>query len=128
MYILTLISGLTLSLCNVNEGRGVSKSPNTNVINVQGERGGVAGGACEDDVYKDCQRRVEAGACTGEAGSEDPHQEARLALAECRQSCQALINKNFPQSELPGIVQLYGGVQVTRQLISNTAQYWSHFK
>ena len=59
----------------------------------------MAGGECEDDVYKDCQRRVEAGYCTGEAGTEDPHQEARMALAECRQSCRDLLNNN--QSELP---------------------------
>ena len=120
MYLLTLISALSFTLINVKEQRGISNSDNT--TNVEAEAG------CEDDVYKDCARRAETGACTGEAGSEDPHQEARLALAECRQSCQALINKNFPQSELPGIVQLYGGVQVTRQQISNTAQYWSHFK
>ena len=114
MYILTLISGLTLSLCNVNEGRGVSKSTNTNVINVQGERGGVAGGGCEDDVYKDCQRRVEAGSCTGEAGTGDAHQEVRTALAECRKSCRDLIYNNHSQSELPSIVRLYGGIEVER--------------
>ena len=67
-------------------------------------------------MYKDCKRRVEAGACTGEAGTEDPHQEARLALAECRQSCQDLINNNYSQSELPSIVQLYGGIEVDRKL------------
>ena len=103
MYILTFISALTISLCNVKQGREISKSTNRNV---EAER---EGGECEDDVYKDCERRVEAGACTGEAGTEDPHQEARLALAECRQSCQELIQS---EAELPSIVQLYGGIEV----------------
>ena len=58
-------------------------------MKVDAERGGERGGECTDDVDKDCQRRVEAGACTGEAGTEDPFLEAQLALAECRQSCQA---------------------------------------
>ena len=105
MYILTLISALSLPLINVKKKRGISNSDNT--TNVEAEAG------CEDDVYKDCARRAEAGACTGEAGTEDPHQEVRLALAECRQSCRALISNNYSQSELPSIVQLYGGIQVT---------------
>ena len=69
-------------------------------------------------MYKDCERRVEAGSCTGEAGTEDPHQEARLALAECRQSCQELIQS---EPELPSIVQLYGGIEVGQ--IANIFQY-----
>ena len=133
------------------EQRGNTTKPHNNVDNLKAEKGGVAGGVrCEDDVYKDCQRRVGAGACTGpdwstllptfmtywagsgasnlnlterldqsdwsgEAGTDDPHHEARLALAECRQSCQALINTKYSQSELPSIVQLYGGIQVIRQ-------------
>ena len=72
------------------------------------------GGECEDDVYRDCRRRAEAGACTGEAGTGDPHHEARLALAECRESCRELISNKYSQSELPAIVQLYGGIQVER--------------
>ena len=116
MYILTFISALTISLGNVKQRREVSKCTNTtNVINVEAER---EGGECEDDVYKDCQRRVEAGACTGEAGTENPHREVRLALAECRQSCQELIQS---EPELPSIIQLYGGIEVGQ--IANIFQY-----
>ena len=49
---------------------------------------------------------------TGETGTDDPYQEAQLALAECRQSCQELISNKYSQSELPDIVKLYGGIQV----------------
>ena len=80
------------------------------MVDVEAERGGE----CEDDVYRDCRRRAEAGACTGEAGSEDPYHEARLALAECRQSCREVMRDKYSQSDLPAIVQLYGGVQVER--------------
>ena len=59
--------------------------------------------------------RLDQSDWSGEAGTDDPHHEARLALAECRQSCQALINTKYSQSELPSIVQLYGGIQVIRQ-------------
>lgn len=48
------------------------------------------GEGCEDDVYRDCLARVEAGACTGHTGAGDPYWEARLALAQCRHSCQVL--------------------------------------
>lgn len=48
------------------EQRGNTTKPHNNVDNLKAEKGGVAGGVrCEDDVYKDCQRRVGAGACTG---------------------------------------------------------------
>lgn len=51
----------------------------------------LEGERCQDDVYRECRARVEAGACTGQAGSQEPYAEARLALAECRQSCQVLL-------------------------------------
>ena len=61
---------------------------------------------CQDDVYRDCLARAEAGACTGQAGSDEPYAEARLALAECRQSCQVLIlHRSHQLSDFKGNVE-----------------------
>ena len=65
----------------------------------------LEGERCQDDVYRDCLARAEAGACTGQAGSDEPYAEARLALAECRQSCQVLIlHRSYQLSDFKGNV------------------------
>ena len=50
--------------------------------------------------------------CTGETGTDNPYREAQLALAECRESCQELINTKYSQSDLPDILNIHGGIQV----------------
>ena len=50
--------------------------------------------------------------CTGETGTDNPYREAQLALAECRESCQEVINTKYSQSDLPDILNIHGGIQV----------------
>jgi len=67
----------------------------------------VSSFTCEDDLWRDCQRRVERGACQG-IGDEDPQLSARTMLAVCRKSCRDLfLNK----TQLPEIILKYGGLE-----------------
>jgi len=55
---------------------------------------------CEDDIWKDCERRAEKGECeeVGEAG---------LMLVECRRSCR----EKYSGRPLPKLIQTYGGLE-----------------
>jgi len=64
---------------------------------------------CEDDLYRDCKRRVAMGGCEGMGVADDPLQYARQTLAECRKSCRTLYYEN--NTHLPDTVKLYGGVE-----------------
>lgn len=65
---------------------------------------------CKDDVHKDCEERVARGGCIGEGGSYSPYTEARLTLAECRQSCRDLYH-GVADEHLPHMIKLYGGLE-----------------
>merc|ERR1712142_252895 len=57
---------------------------------------------CEDELFKDCQKRRERGECEGQ-----DHSHANLMLADCRKSCR----KQYSGMPLPKIIQTYGGLE-----------------
>jgi len=67
--------------------------------------GPVIGFVCEDDIYRDCQRRAKRGEC--EARGHRTHLDANWMLAQCRKSCR----EQFSDRPLPQIIQTYGGLE-----------------
>jgi len=55
---------------------------------------------CEDDVWKDCERRAERGECEDQDLS-------IVMLGECRRSCR----EKYSDKTLPDIIQTYGGLE-----------------
>merc|ERR1719228_2179554 len=62
---------------------------------------------CEDDLYKDCERRAALGHCQGQDVS-DPYRVAKSTLAECRRSCRDTLMSSPAMSP---VVELLGGME-----------------
>jgi len=63
---------------------------------------------CEDDIYRDCERRAAAGECEGKGRSQnDKAGVTNWMLAQCRESCR----RHYKEKSLPKIIQTYGGLE-----------------
>ena len=79
---------------------------------------------CEDDIYRDCERRAKHGECevslrlhnllAGSSflifkgkGQQDSYAGTNWMLAQCRRSCR----EQFSDRPLPKIIQTYGGLE-----------------